>query len=129
MDKSTLQRTLEVRLNDAYNSTKKRQAKGSCLDPVTVTIDELVELYHKQDGRCAALGIKLTPVEKKAGRYICNRWTTLSLDRIDNSKGYSIDNIRLTCWAANGMRGTLAIDESQAQATEFTEALTEVRSL
>ena len=123
MNESLLRRSLEVRLSDAENSTKKRQAKNPDMPGVTVTVDELVKLYHKQDGRCAALGIKLTPVKKESGRYVCNRWTTLSLDRIDNTRGYSLDNLRLTCWAANGMRGTLSIDESQAQATEFTEAL------
>ena len=96
---------------------------------VTVTVDELVKLYHKQNGRCAVLGIEVTPVKKESGRYVCNRWTTLSLDRIDNNKGYSIDNLRITCWAANGMRGTLTIDDSQVQANEFAEALSKVKLL
>ena len=123
MEKPILGRSLQVRLTDAINTTKKRQAKNPDMPSVTVTIDELIELYRNQDGLCAATGVLMTPVEKKSGRYICNRWTTLSMDRLDNTKGYSIDNLRLTCWAANGMRGTLSLDESQAQFAEFAQAL------
>ncbi len=28
-----------------------------------------------------------------------------SLDRLDNGKGYTRDNVRLVCWAYNSMRG------------------------
>ena len=31
----------------------------------------------------------------------CNKWFRPSIDRLDNSKGYSFDNIRLTTWSIN----------------------------
>ena len=124
MNDHDLRRALQIRLDDAYNSTKKRQLRGSCTDPVTLTLDELVEIYHKQEGRCPELGVVLTPVNKESGNYIVgNRWTTISIDRLDNSRGYSKDNVRLTCWAVNCMRGTKSIEEAHAQALEFTELL------
>lgn len=38
-----------------------------------------------------------------------NHWQP-SLDRIDNSKGYTPDNVRLTSWAWNQMRGKLSLE-------------------
>lgn len=35
-----------------------------------------------------------------------------SLDRIDNDKGYTPDNVRVTSWIWNLMRGPLSVDEA-----------------
>lgn len=34
----------------------------------------------------------------------CSKWDKPSIDRIDNNKGYSLDNIRLTTWRTNKAR-------------------------
>lgn len=58
---------------------------------VTVTIEEVWELYQRQDGKCALTGWDLI-IYKRGGS--ASRATTASLDRIDSSKGYTLDNIQ-----------------------------------
>lgn len=54
---------------------------------VTVTIQEAWNLFEKQDKKCALSGVNI---------YFGNATTknTASLDRIDSSKGYDLDNIQ-----------------------------------
>jgi hypothetical protein len=53
----------------------------------TITIREGWELFIKQDRKCS---LTLLPIEMGTGRNL----GTASLDRIDSSKGYIIDNIQ-----------------------------------
>ena len=116
-----VQETLRIRLKDTYRSAEKRS--GSAAEH-TLTLDELIEVYNSQDGRCAVLGIPLTGVKMQGSKYVNdNRWTGLSVDRLDCNRGYHADNIRLTCWAINAMRGTLPEAEAERQAFEFIETI------
>lgn len=38
-------------------------------------------------------------------------YTNASIDRIDSSKGYTLDNVQLVCNIVNLMKNTLSIDE------------------
>ena len=119
--------TLKIRLTDAKRNSKKR---GGDAQTVDLTVDDLVELYMEQDGRCASMGCQLTFTTKDnaTGRYGTeNRWSTLSIDRLDNSKGYVKGNVRLICWAANCMRLTLSVEEADAQAETFFSEIMELR--
>lgn len=65
----------------------------------SITLDDLLEQYRTQSGRCSISGRVLevggqtsTTNEKPNG---------ISLDRIDCSRGYTKDNIRLVTWAVN----------------------------
>lgn len=60
-----------------------------------VTIEDLMDMWERQRGRCAVSGIQLT-YEK--GELLP---TTISLDRIDSSLGYARGNVRLICLQAN----------------------------
>lgn len=59
-----------------------------------LTIDYLVELWEKQHGKCFYSGI---PLSFDANDTVC----LVSVDRIDNSKGYEPGNIVLCCYALN----------------------------
>jgi hypothetical protein len=69
----------------------------------TPTIDEAWIL--EQPMLCPYLGLDLEPSAKKSLRQP-------SLDRIDNSKGYTPENTRLTCLAWNLLRNDASIDEA-----------------
>ena len=73
-----------------------------------VTIDEayLVDLFLKQDGNCAVTGLAMN-TQKGAGI----RFTSPSLDRIDNTKGYEPGNVRWVCYAVNTMKGKMTDQE------------------
>ena len=120
MTDQELTTSLKVRLKDAERNNQKRG-----MGRIDLTVEQAKEIFYDQGGKCAVLGVDLRPVKLKKARYETdNRWMTISLDRIDNSKGYTKDNVRITCWAANAMRLTLSVDEAAEQAQEFAEALT-----
>jgi len=66
----------------------------------------LLDLYEKQNHKCALSGIEMTTIKEK-GRLPNNA----SVDRINPGKDYSIDNIRLVCNHINMMRSDLSDEE------------------
>lgn len=68
-----------------------------------LTIEEAAHILKQQDFKCALTGLQIHangPLES----------ITASLDRKDNSKGYSVENIQWTHKEINMMRGTLSIE-------------------
>ena len=80
-DKWSLEQFLRHRYNGACERAKK---KGK---PLELVFDDLMNLWNNQRGLCALTGIKMT--HKSEGIY------NGSIDRIDSSKGYTVDNIQL----------------------------------
>lgn len=72
----------------------------------TITKEDLLDLYEKQNHKCALSGIEMTTIKEK-GRLPNNA----SVDRINPGKDYSIDNIRLVCNHVNMMRSDLSDEE------------------
>lgn len=81
-----------------YRALKRRPTDNP------VTHPELMALYEEQGGLCAVSGLKMTWMK---GKIIL---TSMSIDRIDSSKGYTRDNVRLICHGGNRMKGD-ATDE------------------
>lgn len=69
-------------------------------------VDFLNQLYVKQSGRCAITGYELTA--QRGQGFIP---TNITIDRIDNSRGYDRDNVQLVCRKANEMKGMQTQDE------------------
>ena len=86
-----------------YNSWKAMKAR--CLNPLHTA-------YHNYGGR---------------GITVCDSWASYdqfvsdmgfapsgySIDRIDNTKGYTVDNIQLVCYSANLARNSFTIQTIQ----------------
>ena len=70
-----------------------------------ITADFMLQMWLDQDGRCALSGIKMVWGGGKAVG------TSMSIDRIDQSRGYYKDNVRLVCHAINSFRGKMSDDE------------------
>lgn len=89
-------KALQSRLYRLVSGTRQRltrlNKRGRTLDN-TITIHDVKDLWDKQCGLCALTGWELTP--------IANLPNTVSLDRIDNSKGYTPDNIQLLATQVN----------------------------
>ena len=67
----------------------------------------LSELWSRQEGKCAYSGLKMRlPLTHSEARWSTKKSTPFicSLDRLDNSKGYTKDNIQLVCLALNYAR-------------------------
>lgn len=71
-------------VRSANGSKGKRKAI-----PLTLTIEEAWELFKKQDGKCSLSGLPLKFPSKSKDP----NWSA-SLDRIDSSKGYELNNVQ-----------------------------------
>ena len=67
----------------------------------TVTIEDLRYIFEKQGRKCYWLGIPLDP----NNNYIANHPLAISVDRLDNSRGYHRNNIVICSRFANLGRG------------------------
>ncbi len=74
---------------------------------VTLTEEDLIGMLEAQGARCAVSGIEfdLRPLVK--GR----RPFAPSADRIDNARGYSVGNVRLTCAIINTALADWPLDD------------------
>ena len=70
-----------------------------------LTKDKIIQLWEKQKGQCAITKMKMELITEPRAH---NR---PSIDRIDNSKGYTINNIRLVWYFVNIARSTFSDEE------------------
>jgi hypothetical protein len=73
---------------------------------VTFDWKYLKDLWDAQEGKCAISGINMT-YEMFNGRIPTN----VSVDRINSSLGYEIDNIQLVCMAVNQMKSDMTTEQ------------------
>ena len=81
-----------------------------------IDIKDVWELFIKQDRKCALSGVEITFGDSDKNTYKNTnknmyKNTTASLDRIDSSKGYTIDNVQWVHKIVNHMK--LAIPEKE----------------
>jgi hypothetical protein len=74
---------------------------------VSITWQDLKVQFHKQQGKCYWLGIALSPDDVFRTGYPL----TMSVDRIDNARGYEHDNFVIASRFANLARGNTPHDE------------------
>jgi dUTP pyrophosphatase len=82
--------------------------------PFTLTVNDLRAQYESQNGLCFYTGIPLQLASTK-------NWKdqnqadldTLSVDRVDSTKGYEVGNIVLCCNAINRMKGNASVEDLQ----------------
>jgi hypothetical protein len=83
------ERRLRLWANHLINISKSRKYEH------TLTVDEILEMYQKQNGLCYWYKVPLIQsLTKKHPQQP-------SLDRLDRTKGYTKDNVVLACYAAN----------------------------
>lgn len=89
----------------------RRKAKERELE-FSVTSEELWNLFLKQKGKCALSGVDLklsTTINKQNN--LERKEMTASLDRKDNNKGYTLDNVQWIHKTVNLMRRQYSIEE------------------
>ena len=75
--------------------------------PVTIDYNYILNLYYKQDGRCALSGVKLTHLSSNILKMFDRNPNNISIDRKDTTKGYISGNIQLVCKRVNIMKHSL----------------------
>ena len=85
------QKERRVRLwqNTLIHDSKHRKIEN------TLTVDDVNEMFEKQNGLCYWFKIPLIPSTQK------KHPQQPSLDRLDRNKGYTKDNVVLCCYSAN----------------------------
>jgi hypothetical protein len=78
-------------LHGACSSTKYRIKNGRDMEAVTLTFQDIVQMFRDLRGRCVYSDITFT----KDGPW------KMSLERIDNTRGYTRENVTLICKAFN----------------------------
>lgn len=92
-------------ISKSYFSSIEYGAKERGLD-FLITIEDIWAMFLKQGGKCALSGIELTfPKTRRDLEY------NASLDRVDSSKGYSIDNIQWVDRKINFAKQQMSNDE------------------
>lgn len=90
--------------NCCKQNAKKRKIQFA------ITVQDIDTLYKKQNGLCAITGISLTHDYMKErtedDSHIINKHN-MSIDRINNNKGYTPDNIQLVCAIINRLKHTM----------------------
>jgi hypothetical protein len=91
---------------DLQHNTMKR-AKDI---KIKITKQDIIDLYHKQNGKCAITKEPLTHtsqvIDTKGRQHIMNKWN-VSVDRIDSDKHYTLDNIQLVGAIVNRIKSDL----------------------
>ena len=82
-------RRLRLWQNTLINDSKRRGVEN------TLTVIDVNEMFSNQNGLCYWFKIPLIPSNHK------KHPQQPSLDRLDRSKGYTKDNVVLTCYSAN----------------------------
>jgi len=83
---------------------QKARSRSDTKHEVIVEIDYLMELWRLQNGMCALSGMPMAFDQDLTDR-------SVSIDRIDCSKGYIVGNLRLVCTYINSMRKDLLDSE------------------
>jgi len=86
-----------------YEATSRRNLEFS------LTLDQVLDVLQTQNGKCALTGwnLEFTRGGDMGGR----NPQGCTLDRKDNSKGYTKENIQLVCCRVNIMRSNLSIED------------------
>jgi hypothetical protein len=84
------ERDIISRFKNLCTKAKGRTKEFSLVD------QDLFDLWGKQNGQCAYTKLPLLAA--------ANQFNTMSLDRVDSSKGYVVGNIQLVCAAINKMK-------------------------
>jgi hypothetical protein len=109
----TLENFLNGELVAAKDRTKKHNAKHPTdVREFDITVPFLVDLFERQDGKCALSGLPMsttTHIDERPDDARSNP-NKLSIDRIDSSRGYTEDNVQLVRWRPNDMKKDMLLD-------------------
>ena len=92
----------DYRLRMLLNASKQRAKTKNRVH--TITVDDIKSLYPI-DGKCPVFGFDL--MFNDSGF----RENSPSIDRIDSTEGYTVDNIQIISWKANRIKAYATVEE------------------
>ena len=92
--------TLKGRLKNLLKGAKASSIKrGQVLN---LTFEDIHKIWLKQEGKCYYTGWEMNTITGSD--------LVVSIERVDNTLGYSPDNCILVCWCVNRARNTMNIE-------------------
>ena len=107
--KTPKERTI-AHLVEVCNTASKRQKKiNKGINYCNITYESLYNLMEVQQWKCAETNIPFLILERKmkvdeTNALGLNRLNLPSVDRIDNNKGYTMDNIKIVSLGYNNLK-------------------------
>lgn len=95
--------TLKGKLTSLATQSKYRSSKTGLGHEVNSKY--LQGMYDGQGGLCALSGLVMNIAGERGS---ADYWHSISIDRIDSSKGYLIGNVQLVCTGVNYMKKDMA---------------------
>jgi hypothetical protein len=105
---------MRVALNTAKSAARR---KGL---PCSIVLKELMEIWESQRGRCFYTEVLMSFAGDRVPE-------SVSIDRVDSSKGYTLDNVVLCCNRVNLMKRTMLISELTKWCDLILKGMEEVR--
>lgn len=103
--------SLESFLKYRVSGIRRRQKSRSVPQEFNLTWRYVKDLYQIQKGRCCYTGKKLVIGPKDKVFSGPDSYNILSVDRVDNNKGYIKGNVVLSCSRANSIKSNQSIKE------------------
>ena len=91
---------ISPKVNLSRMATQAKQREGG-----DISTEFLLNMWIEQDGKCALTGLQMV-----WGQGVVSSMN-VSIDRIDQTRGYFQDNVRLVCWCANSFRQKMSDSE------------------
>jgi hypothetical protein len=101
--RADIRSTLDGYLNEMGRWRKNSKYSRKIDESYNLTFEEKKNLWEKQKGLCALTGMPMTHIRGKG-----HVMTNASIDRIDSSKGYEINNVQLLMWCVNRGKGEMS---------------------
>lgn len=105
ISKKWLESDIKNFIKRAFLSCKHACPRKNKVIEFNITEKDVLDLYYKQEGKCALSGEKLTMIANFTDGEINDY--NLSIDRKDSSKGYTKDNIQLIGAIINIMKNDI----------------------
>lgn len=99
---------LDVNRSLKYFHSMARKGAVKRNIPFNITVEDIVQLYQIQEGKCAISGMEMSLVH---GSKTTQNATKLSVDRIDSSIGYQANNVQLVTWQVNASKSVWSTEQ------------------
>jgi len=107
--KTPKEKTIARLVDNCKSASNRDKKKRKGINQCDVTFESMLSLMERQDWKCAIRGQSFVIMDKRykveeRKKLGINSLLIPSIDRIDNNKGYTMDNIRIVTNGYNQLR-------------------------
>ena len=107
MNYSTAKKIISnIKFGQTRNAARKKLGQGLSVKEIQLTADDLIQKFKDQNGKCFWSNINFDESYNKITRHPL----AISVDRLNNDKGYIYDNVVLTLRVFNLGKGSYTGD-------------------